>query len=224
MTITAFDPTKSAFKFNETYDPDGQNEANTYREIYLEGTWKHGSDVIFIERGSLTPEPVFVESLGETLTRGTPLRMFVEEVEGWGGMGDTFSKFGIRVGDEMTAYCPKELFVRTRPDDPNFFPHAGDLVYYVPGKKLFEITSVEDEATPSFYLFGNHLSYKIICRLYNYEHSEVEQDPTNGIPDFIKALDLPAENAVEIARNEQPWVDYVQTSGVIDETEKDALE
>lgn len=223
MTIPIFDPAKTAFKFNERYDVHGQNEANTYREILMEGTWKFGTDIVYIERDRGAVEPVFVETVGEAMKRGTPLRVFVEEVQGWGGMGDTFSKFGIRVGDEMTIYCPKELFRRTRPDEPNFYPKAGDLIYHVPGNKLFEITSIEDELPPSFYLFGNEVSWKFSCRTYNYEHSEIDQADDNGIPDVVKILDQAVEEQTDIERNTTPWVDYGK-SGIVDESERDPLE
>lgn len=225
---------KAPFRFNENYDINEAGEANTYNNIFAESTHLHGSDVVYIERTLHGAEPIFGEYLASTLTKGTPMRLFLEETTAWGGAGDMYSKFGLQVQDEATFYCPTITFLQAKYDEETkefipFYPKVSDLIYFVKGKKLFEIQHIENEAQPGFFVFGNRNSYVMKCKVYTYDHVEVNQDEYNGIPDEIKAIDSVKTIADKeydiIAKEEATFNTPIQTgsSTVIDNTEKDAL-
>lgn len=222
MTIPSFNSRTTLFKFNERYDVNQSNESMLYHQILREGVWKHGTDVIFVPRVLNSPEETFGEFLAYQLSHGYPYRFFVEEVEQWGGMGDTYAKFGIRVTDQMTCYIPKEDMRVVNQDGSVgelVYPKKGDLVYHVPSQKLFEIAHNEPESHPNFYLFGNQtLVWKFTCTLYSYDHGEVVDDGT--LPPGLLELSMESEEKDFAATNEK----YEQGAATtIDKTEVDPI-
>lgn len=223
MSIPKFNQQASVFKFNETYSLSQDNEAFLYHEILCEAIWKYGTDVIFVPRELSGVEEIFGEYLAYTLRQGYPYRMFVEEVEQWGGMGDAYAKFGLRVTDQMTCFMPKDSMRVVNPDNSLgdlVYPKHNDLIYHVPSKKLFEITHIEPEATPSFYLFGNMVCWKFSCNLYTYDHSEVIDDAS--LPPGLLDLSMDTEST-DYDRNNAKIKQNVIDEAVIDGTEVDPL-
>lgn len=201
--ITNLSLNDSPFRFSENYNLNEAGEANTYNNIFAEGVFLNGHDCIYIEKDLYNAEPIFGEYLANKLNKGYPLRLFcsqLSEGQGWGNTGsDLYSKFGLQVVDEADFYCPTLIFSQllinpeydlNDPESKQFIeikPKQGDLIYYVNGKKLFEIQDIENEAPPGFYIFGNRNTYYFKTKLYSYDSSEVGSD--NSIPTEIKALD-----------------------------------
>lgn len=222
------------FLFNQTYDMAQANEANLYDQIYSEFTWLNGSDIIWMPREMGPAETVFGEYLATVINKGFPIRLFIEEVEAWGGNGDMFSKFGLQVQDEVTLFCNKTTFANAAGASGAtgipLYPKQGDVVYINKSKKLFEVSHIEDQSQPGFFLFGNKTGYKIQCKSFSYDHEFISQSPTAGIPSAVQALDtlLAATNTSEI---NDVVSDDRQTNAplrkksvtVIDTTERDPL-
>lgn len=213
---------------NQTHTLGGQNEATLFDSLTSEYYCLYGSDVTWLPREVGKEESVFGEYLAAVFDRGFPLRMFIEETEAWGGSGDIYSKFGLQVTDECTLYINKTSFFNA---SASGYPKQGDLAYIPKSQKLFEVSHIEDETAPGFYLFGNRTGYKITCKLFSYNHQEINQAPDVGIPAAIQALDALLEDTdtteqvtiqeKEIRNNNIPI--QTQASFVIDTTEEDAL-
>ena len=191
---------KSPFKMNQDYDITKAGEANTYNNIWAECCFLYGNDCIYIQREVMTAEDVFGEFLGSYLSKGYPVRLFCDDLGNgaWSGSGDMYAKFGLQIQDEATWYCPTLMFnqmiATTNPNNGEVtfspvYPKQGDLIYYVNGKKLFDIIHIEPEALPGMYVFGNKNSYVFKTKLYTYDHQAVADDPS--IPKEIQALDRP---------------------------------
>lgn len=230
-SIPQFNPftTTSPFKFNEVYRDDQSNEANLYLQIFSEFTYQYGTDVVYIERDLKKAEEIFGEYLYQKITNGTPMRLFLEETSGWGGMGEMFSKFGMASFDDATFFCPKILFEQAR---AGMFPRIGDLIFMPKSKKLFEIRHVEDELPPAFYFLGNRNGFKITAKTYSYDHTSIDQT-NNTIPEEVLKLDkifnIESDPRVEvnlhdleIQRNNVP-IEQEAASGILDNTEMDPL-
>lgn len=224
------------FKFNNTYDINSSNEANTYNNIYSEFAYLYGTDIIFLPREVNKEETTFGEYLAATIERGYQIRLFLEETQAWSGNGDMYSKFGLQITDECTLYSNKLTFTQATSSDSltgGLYPKQGDLIYIVKSQKLFQISHIEDEVSPTFYLLGNRAGYKIQCKLFTYHHEAISQATDSGIPEAIQALDnlldnimTPEATAVrleekEFVNNNQP----IQTSAnpIIDTLETDPL-
>ena len=234
--IPQYDGYKSPkpFYMNQTYKLDEPKEANLFDNIASEFYYLYGTDVTFLPREVNKEETTFGEYLSAVFNRGILLRCFIEEVEAWGGgNGDMYTKFGLQVTDECTLYINKTSFTaatKSTEAPSGLFPKQGDLMYVTKSKKLFQISHIEDEVQPAFYLLGNRAGYKIQCKLFMYNHEVISQSPSAGIPEAIQALDgllndlegniVPLETK-EFNQNNKP----VQQSAipVINNTEIDAL-
>jgi hypothetical protein len=217
------------YKFNEVYNPNGANEASLYNSIYNEFSWHYGTDIVFIERTVYDAESVFGEFMAKVYTRGTPMRLFIEQVDGWGGQGDIYSKFGIQITDECTVYCPKITFEQHL---VGLCPKYGDLIYVPKSRKLFEIKHIEDELPPTFYLLGNRAGYVMSCKAFVYDHSEVLD--SDGMPEEVAALDnlildlqnnpkYDEINSKELANQNDKFTQIAHSGTVLDHTEIDPL-
>lgn len=218
-----------AYKFNEVYDINGANEASLYNSIYNEFTWHYGTDVVFVEKAVYESEPVFGEFIAKVYNRGTPMRLFIEQVDGWAGGGDLYSRFGIQITDECTIYCPKITFEQYL---PGLYPKYGDLIYVPKSRKLFEVKHIEDELPPTFYLLGNRAGYVLSCKAFVYDHSDIVEG--EGIPEEVTALDklildvqtnLPKYDEIdskEIQNQNDKFTEIAHTT-VIDHSEIDPL-
>ena len=175
------------FLFNQTYDITQSNEANTLDQIASEFYWLYGSDTVFLPREVQMPDTILGEYLAATIEKGFPIRMFIEEMEAWGGGGDIYSKFGLQVTDECTLYINKTSFFNAV--SGTYYPKQGDLFWIAKAQKLFQISHVEDEIQPAFYLLGNRAGYKISCKLFSYSYEAISQAVSSGIPEAIKTLD-----------------------------------
>jgi hypothetical protein len=231
--IPQYNPALAPFRFNGYYDISQANEANTFDNIMCEANNLYGHDVVYIEREVGTAEPIFGEYLASKLTTGTPLRMYLEENQGWGGNAtDMYSKFGLQVTDEATFHCPITTFSKAKDDYyinstipstgynlGSFAPKMGDLIYFVKGNKLFEIQHIENEATPGFYAYGNRNAYVFKCKTYTYDSMEVMQDET--IPTEVQGLNGLA------AQDQTHFNDVIETtivnSGVLSHREVDPI-
>jgi hypothetical protein len=224
------------FLFNQNYDPNKSNEASLMNGIYSEFTYLYGTDIIFLPREVNKEETTFGEYLSATIEKGFSLRLFLEETEAWSGNGDMYSKFGLQVTDECTLYCNKLTFnqgTATPSVTGGVYPKQGDLIYINKSQKLFQISHIEDEVAPAFYLLGNRAGYKIQCKLFSYTHEAINQSVSAGIPEAIQALDnimnnimTPEASAVRL--EEKEFVNNnqkVQTTAnpIIDIFETDAL-
>ena len=206
------------FKFNDNYDLGAAGEANTYNQIYAEGCYLFGSDVVFMPRTTNNPEPIFGEYLASSIDKGFPMRLFVEDVTNWNGGGDLYSKFGLQVTDETTFHCPKISFEQLQALNP-IYPKQGDLVYYVKGKKLFEILHIEDETQPGFYVFGNRNSYVLKCKAYSYDHMEISTDVS--IPAEVSSLNSLATQ--DQNHNNDIIISTIVAETILDRSEVDPI-
>lgn len=174
------------FYINRTYELSGSNEANLFDNISSEFYYMYGSPIYFLPRTTNKEETSFGEYLSATINNGYYLRMWIEELEAWSGNGDMYTKFGLQVTDECTCYINIESFKQAT---SGLYPKQGDLIYHERSKKLFQISHIENECHPNFYMFGNLTGYKIQCKLFMYNHEKIDQNVNNGIPDAVKALD-----------------------------------
>ena len=178
---------KPLFKFNQSFDINGNNEASLYNSISGEAEYLHGWDVVYLPREVNLEETVFGEYLSAAIRLGIPMRVILDEVEAWSGNGDMFTKIGLQVTDECTIQA--NITAWTEATSGLYYPKQGDLFYINKSQKLFQISHIENETKPGFYLFGNRTAYRITCKLFSYQHEEVNTSPDSGIPAAVQAID-----------------------------------
>jgi hypothetical protein len=102
--------------------------------------------------------------------------MYIENVDGFDGEGDLFTKFGIEIRDQATFIVSRRRWDQTVKRYDNEIktsrPAEGDLIYLPLSKSLFQIMAVEHEQP--FYQLSNLPTYKLRCELFEYTGEDLD--------------------------------------------------
>lgn len=90
------------------------------------------------------------------------VNLYTDNVSDFNGTDEFFSKFGLQMNNEIVLYGSlTELNKLT-----GSIPYPGDLIYIPTMNRIFELRKAEDKN--SFFLMGENLSYKLSCKLFEY--------------------------------------------------------
>ena len=133
-------------------------------------------------RDLVNVDSVFKEDPVGSFNSSYKVEMYVENLDGFDGEGDLFSKFGVEIRDSLTLVLSKRRWNSTVLKYDNEIttsrPVEGDLVYAPFAKKLFQIQHVEHEQP--FYQLNNLPIYKLRCELFEYNDENID----TGVPDI----------------------------------------
>lgn len=139
--------------------------------------------------------------------------MYIENLEGFDGEGDLFSKFGVEIRDQATFVVSRRRWDQTIKRYDNEIsavrPLEGDVLYIPFSQKLFEITHVEHEQP--FYQLTNLPTYKLRCELFEFSSEEFDTNVTE-----IDAIE--GDNKFEeffVGINDSGNADYVIGNNII---------
>jgi len=147
------------------------NEQRLVEDLVIESLKIYGHDVYYLPRTIANEDPIFGEDPLSYFSQFYPLEMYLENVEGFEGEGDLFTKFGFefrssatfvvskRRWEESVAYNAEDLQLSTRPSE-------GDILYFPKTKTFFEIKYV-DFLNP-FYQLGKINVFKLKCEVFEY--------------------------------------------------------
>ena len=170
--------------FSAGYKP----EQILYEDLIVEAMKIYGHDMYYMPRDLVNVDDVFKEDPVSKFNSSYMLEMYVENLDGFDGEGDLFSKFGIEIRDAVTLIMSKRRWEQTVLKYDNEItakrPAEGDLVYTPFSNKLFQIMHVEHEQP--FYQLNNLPVYKLRCELFDYNDEVL--DTGNAIIDQV-ALD-----------------------------------
>lgn len=158
------------------------SEQRLYEDIIIESLKMYGQDVYYLPRTIVDKDEIFNEDIPSTFSNAYKVEMYIENVEGFDGEGDLFTKFGVEIRDEATFIVSRKRFQNTAAMYDNEIdgerPREGDLIYLPLSKSLFEISHVEDEQP--FYQVANLPTFK--CRAVLFEYSGEDLD--TGVMDI----------------------------------------
>ena len=123
------------------------NEQRLVEDLVIESLKIYGHDVHYMPRTLVNRDTIFDEDELSKFTQQYPLEMYMENVEGYEGEGELFTRFGIEIRDQATFVLSKrrwEQMVDREEDAGGTFqltarPAEGDLLYFPKTKSLFEI-------------------------------------------------------------------------------------
>ena len=157
-----------------------------------------GLDVLYLPRfDSYAKDTLLNEDALIEYNKGYQVEMYVNTPDGYGGSGDTLSKFGLDVQDEIILIVNKERF-----KDETFIdqPREGDLIYFPLGKTIFTIKYVEHEQP--FYTLGKTNVFEITAETFRYSNER-----------FNLAGEEAGEIFNKIERDNATTVEFTVTSG-----------
>ena len=155
-------------------------EQNLYEDLIIEALKIYGQDLYYLPRDLVNVDDVFQEDPVSKFNSSYQIEMYVDNIEGFDGEGDLFTKFGVEIRDAVTLTVSRRRWAESVKKYDNEItgdrPLEGDLIFVPFAKKMFEIMHVEHEQP--FYQLNNLPVYKLRCELfvYNDEDFDVSQE------------------------------------------------
>lgn len=150
-----------------------RSEQNLYEDLIVESLKIYGQDVYYIPRTLVNRDTILNEDPGSKFDDAFLMEAYIENVDGFEGAGDLYSKFGLEIRDEATFVISRKVWNHSvglyeRKDKPS----EGDLLFLPMTNSFFEISYVEDDSP--FFQLSNLPVYKLTCSLFEYSDEEIE--------------------------------------------------
>jgi len=153
-----------------------RSEQKLYEDIVIESLKIYGQDVYYIPRDLVGEDRIFGDDVPSRFNSAHKIEMYIENVEGFDGEGDLFTRFGVEIRDEATFVVSRNRWANQVAKFDNGItsvrPLEGDLIYLPMTNKLFEISHVEHEQP--FYQLSNLPVYKLRCQLFEYNDEDLD--------------------------------------------------
>lgn len=155
-----------------------RSEQRLYEDIIIESLKMYGQDLYYLPRTIVNENRIFGEDVPSKFNNSYKIEMYIENVEGFDGEGDLFTKFGVEIRDEATFIVSRRRWNTTVGRSNNEItgerPREGDLIYLPLSNSMFEIMHVEHEQP--FYQLANLPTFKMRCQLFEYSDEDFDTD------------------------------------------------
>ncbi len=160
-----------------TYFTQGTTgEQDLVGSLVVEQIKMFGKDVYYIPRTLVKSDDTFGEDTLSKFTGAFLLEAYIEDASGFRGDGDMFSKFGVRISDQVTFIVSRTRFTEAVDDNAQLIvegrPNEGDLIHFPLANKTFEIQFVEHEVP--FYQLGKVHVWGLRCELFEYSDEDID--------------------------------------------------
>ena len=155
-----------------------QTEQNLVEDLVVESLRMYGHNVFYLPRKIVNEDTILGDAANSSFEDAYEVEMYIENVEGFEGEGDLYSKFGVEIRDEATFILSRRSWERFVSLDANLAtglrPNEGDLIYFPLSKSLFEINFVEHE--DPFYQMNKLFVFKMQCSLFEYSGEKFDTE------------------------------------------------
>lgn len=152
------------------------SEQNLYEDIIIESLKIYGQDVYYLPRDIVAEDKIFGDDIPSSFNSSYKIEMYIENVDGFDGEGDLFTKFGIEIRDQATFVVSRrrwrESVARLDNEINSVRPREGDLIYLPLSNKIFQVMMVEHEQP--FYQINNLPTFKLRCELFEYSGEDFD--------------------------------------------------
>lgn len=155
-----------------------KSEQNLYEDLIIESLKIYGQDVYYIPREIVNRDTIFDDDNVSRFDNAYQIEMYIENVEGFDGEGDLFTKFGVEIRDAATFIVSRRRWkdrvgmFENSEEEPFYRPREGDLIFLKLSGSIFEITKVEDESP--FYQLKNLPVFKMRAELFDYNDEDFD--------------------------------------------------
>lgn len=173
---------------NPYFEQGVTSEKDLYENIVIEALQAYGQDVYYLPRDIVNEDLILGDDIPSRFNSSYRIEMYIENLEGFDGEGDLFTKFGVEIRDQATFVVARKRWTQAVKRLDNEIsgerPREGDLIWLPMSKSLFQIMHVEHEQP--FYQLKNLPTYKLRCELF--EYSGEDFDTGLGDVDAIQYL------------------------------------
>lgn len=153
-----------------------RSEQNLYEDIIIESLKIYGQDVYYLPRDVVQEDKIFGDDIPSRFNSSHKVEMYIENIEGFDGEGDLFTRFGVEIRDEATFVVSRRRWsqqvARYDNEVTSTRPLEGDLIFLPMTNKLFEIMHVEHEQP--FYQLSNLPVFKLRAQLFEYNDEDLD--------------------------------------------------
>ena len=152
-----------------------RSEQNLYEDIVIESLKIYGQDVYYLPRDTVFEDRIFGDEIPARYNSSYKIEMYIDNIEGFDGEGDLFTRFGVEIRDEATFVVSRRRWNQTVGGDNDINserPREGDLIYLPLSKSMFQITHVEHEQP--FYQLANLPVFKCRAQLFDYNSEDFD--------------------------------------------------
>lgn len=156
-----------------------------------------GRQYIYCPRNLVKEDLVLGGDVVSKFEVAIPIEMYMQDVSGFEGQKEIFSKFGLQMQNSFKLVVSKDRWeaeVKRMFDGSNgvapyqlktfLRPQEGDLIWDALTTSLFEIKFVDHDA--EFYSLGKNYMYHLSCEMFQYAHETMAV----GIPEIDTLTDL----------------------------------
>jgi hypothetical protein len=196
-----------------------RSEQNLYEDIVIESLKMYGQDIYYLPRDIVNEDRILGEDVPSRFNSSYKIEMYIENIEGFDGEGDLFTKFGVQIRDAATFIVSRRRWQQTVARFDNEIqsvrPREGDLLYIPFSKKIFEIMHVEHEQP--FYQLQNLPTFKLRVELFEYNDEDFDTGipEIDGIEDTGYTADLTLVDSADIDFVVGNTITHTLASGVI---------
>ena len=153
------------------------NEQRLVEDLIIESLKIYCHDTYYLPRTLVNKDTIFDEDELSKFTQAYPVEMYLDNVNGYEGQGDIFTRFGLEVRDQATFVMAKRRWEDMVQTSGGTFtqttrPSEGDLIYFEKTKSIFEIKYV-DFQNP-FYQLNQIYVYRLVCELFEYSSEDLD--------------------------------------------------
>ena len=161
---------------NSFFTQGTSGEQQLVEDLVVEQIKMFGVEVYYIPRTLVSEDTVLGEDSLNSFDSAYQIEAYLENVQGFGGDGDLFSKFGVRIADQVNFVIARKRFQDLVDDNTTLVvegrPNEGDLVYFPLANKLFSIQYVEHEQP--FYQLNKIHVWGLKCELFEYSGEDLD--------------------------------------------------
>ncbi len=167
---------------SETQGQASKNEQMVLDDLIEESIQLFGQEFLYLPRKLVNKDEILGEDRLSIFNEAIPVELYIETPTGFGGQGEFIQKFGYMIEQTIDLTMSRrrwfELVGRHGRSVLPERPAEGDLLYYAPAKKIFEIKFVEKEAV--FFQLGKLQTFKMTVETFQYASERLD----TGIPNI----------------------------------------
>ena len=152
------------------------NEQRLVEDLVIESLKIYGHDVYYLPKQTGNLDGILGEDALQYFDQAYPLEMYLENVQGFEGEGELFTKFGFEFRSSATFVVAKRRWEEGVAQNATLElpgrPAEGDLLYFSKTKTFFVIKYV-DFLNP-FYQLGKIYTYKLQCDVFEFSSERID--------------------------------------------------
>jgi hypothetical protein len=166
---------------NPYFHTGSKSEQRLVDQLWIEAIRQYGFETKYLPRTIVARDAILNEAILSSFNNLFDIEMYIENVDGFGGDGTLFTKFGLEIRQQATFVVSRNQWLKlVGQNDVGVLsnrPAEGDLIYFPLGKMLFEIKYVDNQSP--FFQLSNVPVWTMTCELFEYSNDQIQTGDSN---------------------------------------------